>query len=68
MCLFIDFILDTGEVVLQFLHLDVQFPQIVNVVENVEFARCHWLMPVILATQEAQIRRIVVQIQLGRIV
>jgi hypothetical protein len=31
-------------------------------------ARCWWLMPVILVTQEAEIRRIVVQSQPGQIV
>jgi hypothetical protein len=31
-------------------------------------ARCRWLTPVILATQEAEIRRIVVQSQLQQIV
>jgi hypothetical protein len=30
-------------------------------------ARCWWLTPVILATQEAEIRRIMVQSQLSRI-
>jgi hypothetical protein len=30
-------------------------------------ARCWWLTPVILATQEAEIRRIVVQSQIGQI-
>jgi hypothetical protein len=33
-----------------------------------EIARCWWLMPVILATQEAKIRRIVVRSQSGKIV
>jgi hypothetical protein len=31
-------------------------------------ARCQWLTPVILATQEAEIRRIKVQSQTGQIV
>jgi hypothetical protein len=30
--------------------------------------QCQWLTPVILATEEADIRRIVVQVQLGQIV
>jgi hypothetical protein len=33
-----------------------------------EFARCQWLLPVILAAQEAEIRRIKVQSQAGQIV
>jgi hypothetical protein len=37
-------------------------------VKNGSYARCWWLMPVILATQEAEIRRIVAQSQLGQIV
>jgi hypothetical protein len=31
-------------------------------------AKCHWLTPVILATQEAEIRRIAVQSHPGQIV
>jgi hypothetical protein len=31
-------------------------------------ARCWWLMPIILATQEAEIRRITVQSQPGQVV
>jgi hypothetical protein len=31
-------------------------------------ARCQWLTPVILATQKAEIRRIVIQSQTGQIV
>jgi hypothetical protein len=31
-------------------------------------ARCWWLMPIILATQEAEIRRIIVQSQQGQLV
>jgi hypothetical protein len=36
--------------------------------EDVKFARSWWLTPVILATQEEEIRRIVVQSQLRQIV
>jgi hypothetical protein len=35
---------------------------------NEGFARCRWITPVIVATQEAEIRRIVVGSQPGQIV
>jgi hypothetical protein len=41
--------------------------QVINYIKMV-LARCWWLMPVILATQEAEIRRIAVQSQSGQIV
>jgi hypothetical protein len=39
-----------------------------RLVKRKELARSRWLTPVILATQEAEIRRIVVQSQPGEIV
>jgi hypothetical protein len=36
--------------------------------QNPHKARCQWLTPIILATQEAEIRRILVQSQAGQIV
>jgi hypothetical protein len=36
--------------------------------EKLERSRCQWLTPIILATQEAEIRRIVVLNQPGKIV
>jgi hypothetical protein len=38
------------------------------VIKNVEIDRAQWLMPVILTTWEAEIRRIMVQCQLKQIV
>jgi hypothetical protein len=39
-----------------------------NLLKWLQKARCRWLTPVILATQEAEIRRIVVQGQSGQTV
>jgi hypothetical protein len=39
-----------------------------NVLQEVDLARCRWLKPVILATQETKIRRVAVQSQPGQIV
>jgi hypothetical protein len=36
--------------------------------EMMNFAGCRWLTPVIVATQEAEIRRIIIQSQAGQIV
>jgi hypothetical protein len=36
--------------------------------QSLKITRCQWLMPVILATQEAEIRRVVVRSQPGQIV
>jgi hypothetical protein len=35
---------------------------------KIDEARCWWLLPVILATQEAEMRKIIVRSQLGQIV
>jgi hypothetical protein len=39
-----------------------------NKINNMEWARCQWLTPVILDAQEAEIRRIAVRSQPGKIV
>jgi hypothetical protein len=44
------------------------FPGLLVLVKNWYGARCQWLTPVILATQEAEIRRIAVQSQPRQIV
>jgi hypothetical protein len=49
------------------LHVHIQFPQH-HLLKQTFFARHWWLMPVILATQEAEIRRIAVPSQPRQVV
>jgi hypothetical protein len=43
-------------------------PSLNHTFKKATTARCQWLMPIILATQEVVMRRIVVQSQYGQIV
>jgi hypothetical protein len=52
----------------QFLHFINGFVNELSDLSTPPIARCWWLTPVILATQEAEIRRTVVQSQPGQIV
>jgi hypothetical protein len=42
--------------------------EVTNTHKNAQNAECRWLTPIILATQEAEIRRILVRSQPGQIV